>query len=67
MIKMKKIRTIALIIFVIIVIIFCVIAITERVSGDEELMLCDGCKKSVKMDYVDGLFTEVHLIYEWDD
>jgi len=65
--KRRRSKIIAIFIFIILVVILSLIALTERVSGDEELMWCDGCDKSVQMKYEDSRFTEIHLIYEWDD
>lgn len=65
--KEKRNRIIALIIFTLLVIALSIFALTERVSGDEELMVCDDCRKSIMLDYNNGRVEAVHLIYEWED
>ena len=39
----------------------------NRLSGQEELMLCDGCQRSLQLDYADGRFTAARLHYEWEE
>lgn len=67
LLRKKRDRVIALIIFTVLVIALSIFAMTQRVSGEEELMVCDDCDKAIKLKYENGLMTEVHLIYEWDD
>jgi len=35
--------------------------------GEEELMMCNGCDKTLELKYEDGLFTEINFRYEWPD
>lgn len=64
--KEHKNNIIALIIALIIIVM--AIAFTSRdVIGDEELMFCDGCKKTLELPYEDGVFTSVNFKYEWED
>lgn len=65
--RRKRNKIIALLIFILLVIALSLIALTERATGDEELMMCDGCKKNIKLDYNNGLFEAVHMNYEWPD
>ena len=52
----------AMVAFVLVLLVF---LLNKKVLGQEELMVCNDCKKTIEMDYQDDMIKSINLKYEW--
>ena len=60
-----KLLILNIIIFFLTIIVGIIIVFPLVARGEDDLMLCNGCKKSIVLEYEDGLFKNINFIYEW--